>query len=243
MQKTQFTEYETILVDSENQLGTAILLVLAWIAASDGTIDEKEAKQLSEISVASKHGQSIEPLLRIARNRDIKALQLASEIISLHFQGEKARLFLEMAIGMSIADGYLLPTENYILRFLADLLSVNSSGLNSIFIGITDRSIPDPSDVSSADYWRAKGQSSDDSNQGSSGKRDRQTQAGLLGQAYSVLGLEYGASIEEIKNAYRRLAQVNHPDRFVSLGEESLAAATATFKRINEAYKYLVKYA
>jgi len=243
VQKIQFTEFEIILIDSENQLGTAILLVLVWIAASDGTIDEKEAKQLSEISVASKHSQSIEPLLRIARNSDIKALQLACEIISLHFQGEKARLFLAMAVGMSIADGYLLPTENYILRFLADLLSVNSSGLNSIFIDITGKNIPDPSDVSSANYWKAKEQSNADSNQGASGKRGGQTQTDLLGQAYSVLGLEYGANMEKIKKAYRHLAQVNHPDRFASLGEESVAAATTTFKKINEAYKYLVKYA
>ncbi|MCY3819438.1 MAG: J domain-containing protein [Gammaproteobacteria bacterium] len=61
--------------------------------------------------------------------------------------------------------------------------------------------------------------------------------------AYAVLGLEKGASKEEIRQAYRRLAQVHHPDRFSSLGEESVAAGTSTFQRINEAYAYLVRYA
>jgi DnaJ like chaperone protein len=51
------------------------------------------------------------------------------------------------------------------------------------------------------------------------------------------------ASKEEIKQSYRRLAQIHHPDRFSSLGEESVAAASQTFVRIREAYDYLVKYA
>jgi DnaJ like chaperone protein len=58
-----------------------------------------------------------------------------------------------------------------------------------------------------------------------------------------VLGLEHGASIEEVKRAYRRLAQVHHPDKFAALGKEAVAAATSTFQRIQDAYQYLVNHA
>ena len=245
MVNQNFSEFELIIIRSHNELGTAILLVLAWIAACDGTIDEKEAKKLSEISAAGKHAHEIDPLIRLAKNHDIKAIQLACEIVASHFRGEKALLFLEMAIGMSIADGYLLPTENYILRFLADLLEVDSVRLNSLFKHITGRGIPDPSDVSSSEYWRSKEESNAKSDQKSrqEEKEKSSTHSSKSTQAYAVLGLEPGASKEEVRKTFRRLAQIHHPDRFATLGAESVAAATSTFQRINEAYDYLVKHA
>lgn len=49
---------------------------------------------------------------------------------------------------------------------------------------------------------------------------------------YSVLGLSFGASKEEIKAAYRRLVKIHHPDR----GGDS-----NTFMRIQSAYEALIK--
>ena len=142
MTDQSFTEFEQLILKSNNQLGTSILLILAWIAASDGNVDKTEAKQLSEISAAAKHGISIQQLIHIAENHDLAAIHLACDIVSSHFKGEKAHLFMEMAIGMSIADGLLLPSENHILRFLADLLGLNRARLNETFINMTGREIP-----------------------------------------------------------------------------------------------------
>lgn len=244
-----FTEFEQLILKSNNQLGTSILLILAWIAGSDGNVDKSEAKQLSEISEAAKHGISIQPLIRIAENHDLTAIHLACDIVASHFKGEKAHLFMEMAIGISIADGLLLPTENHILRFLADLLGVNQAGLNETFISITGRDIPPPSDVSSARYWRDRERAREGSSQqskrsdGANSRKEPPRHSSKAIAAYATLGLEPGASKDEIKQSYRRLAQVHHPDRFSSLGEESVAAASQTFVRIREAYDYLVKYA
>lgn len=52
-------------------------------------------------------------------------------------------------------------------------------------------------------------------------------------QHYRMLGLETGASVEEIKAAYRRLAMVCHPDH--NAGSE--AEAARRFREIDEAYK------
>lgn len=56
---------------------------------------------------------------------------------------------------------------------------------------------------------------------------------------YEVLGLKEGASVEEIKKAYRELVKKYHPDRYrdnplADLAEEKL-------REINEAYDYLMK--
>ncbi|KAK6845721.1 hypothetical protein PG995_015831 [Apiospora arundinis] len=51
---------------------------------------------------------------------------------------------------------------------------------------------------------------------------------------YAELGLEPGSSINEVRNAYRRLAMARHPDR-----NPNDATATAAFQRLNEACETL----
>ena len=57
---------------------------------------------------------------------------------------------------------------------------------------------------------------------------------------YEVLGVARGASIDEIKNAYRKLANKYHPDKVNYLGDEFKELANKRFKEIQEAYQELV---
>lgn len=248
VEAARLSEFELLLARSGNPVGTSVLLLLAWIAASDGEVDAAERQQLEQIAQASEHGSEIETLIHCAQRRDPGALQLACEIVRDHFPGDKASLFLEMAIGMAIADAVLRPAENFILRFIADLLGINRVRLNAIFVETSGRPIPEPSDPSSAAYWRAQARARQQQRDaGASGSSQRQNADSRRDQkavrAYAVLGLEYGASIDEIKRAYRRLAQVHHPDKFTALGKEAVAAATSTFQRIQDAYQCLVNHA
>jgi DnaJ-like protein len=54
-----------------------------------------------------------------------------------------------------------------------------------------------------------------------------------------VLGVKHGASLEELKKAYRDLVQVWHPDRFSS-NEGLQIKAQEQLKEVNLAYEYLV---
>jgi hypothetical protein len=60
-------------------------------------------------------------------------------------------------------------------------------------------------------------------------------------QAYRLLGLAPGASLDDVKTAYRDLAQVWHPDRFPE-NERLREKAQLNLQRINEAYAVLRDY-
>jgi len=64
---------------------------------------------------------------------------------------------------------------------------------------------------------------------------------GSGGDPYTVLGLARGASVEEIKKAYRELAGKYHPDKVVHLGEEFRVLAEKRFKEIQAAYDALME--
>jgi hypothetical protein len=55
-----------------------------------------------------------------------------------------------------------------------------------------------------------------------------------------ILNVNAKASKEEIKKAYKELAKLYHPDKFVNSPPEMKEKADKAFKRINEAYQFLM---
>ena len=58
---------------------------------------------------------------------------------------------------------------------------------------------------------------------------------------YTILGIRRSASLEEIKQAFRLLANKYHPDKVEHLGDEFKALAEQRFKEIEAAYRELTK--
>lgn len=59
--------------------------------------------------------------------------------------------------------------------------------------------------------------------------------------AYKVLEIESGATDEEVKKAYRKMAAKYHPDKVNTLGEEFQKAAEEKFKGVQKAYDAIKK--
>ncbi len=58
---------------------------------------------------------------------------------------------------------------------------------------------------------------------------------------YEMLGLTRGATLSEVRKAYRDLARTHHPDRVSHLGEEYRKIAEEKFKEINEAHQMILQ--
>ena len=57
---------------------------------------------------------------------------------------------------------------------------------------------------------------------------------------HEILGVPRGASVDEIKRAYRKLAAKYHPDKVDHLGDEFKVLAEERFKEIQDAYQELM---
>ena len=55
-------------------------------------------------------------------------------------------------------------------------------------------------------------------------------------QYYSILGLEEGSSLEEVRTAYKKLVRVWHPDKHINC-----KSCKEKFNQITEAYEYIIK--
>ena len=58
---------------------------------------------------------------------------------------------------------------------------------------------------------------------------------------YTILGVNKGASQDEIKRAYHKLAKEHHPDKFVNSSESEKKYHENKMKEINDAYENLTK--
>lgn len=58
---------------------------------------------------------------------------------------------------------------------------------------------------------------------------------------YRILGIEPGATDEDVKKAYRRMAVKYHPDKVATLGEDVQKAAEEKFKAISQAYEAICR--
>ena len=79
----------------------------------------------------------------------------------------------------------------------------------------------------------------DAAGESSSGSGNQAQDSSVPWDPYKILEIERGASHDDIKQAYRKLAGKYHPDRVEHLGDEFKVLAEKRFKEIQQAYQEL----
>lgn len=258
------SELQQLISKHRNPVGPSFLVLLAWLSQCDGNIDDNERALLEEIAgTFLEKQQHVSAFFRIAQNDNVGDLTLASRNLREKLLPEHRGPIFELAIAMAMADGVFSVGENHVIRFLGDVLVRSEREMNASFQRVTGRSLPAPSDISSAKWWKENDERRKEANKRKRAREKtakQRTQSGPRGrtggaesppprapgsvarsEALKKLGLNETATAEEIKAAYKRLAKVHHPDRFHDLDEEIVKAATISFRRIREAYEFLIR--
>ncbi len=161
-------------------------------------------------------------------------------------------LAMQGALELAIGSGTLPLAQNLALRMVAEALGLETIQLGALFQERTGAALPDPWDPSEPEAWQerlqpgaVRGTGWDDAGPGPAPPPTAPKAAGdpriARIKALALLGLEEGASEEDIRKAFRRVSKVHHPDRYSELGPDAAAEATEAFRRIKDAYDFLLE--
>jgi DnaJ like chaperone protein len=237
----QQPEIRSILDRVGSEVDVCTLLVLALVMRADEGEDPEETALLNRIAESSGfEAPLVAEVVRLARRRDVPSIEYACRVLRNRLDDTEQVRFLELCIGMMTADRYVSVPEQYVLRFLADLFEVGPEELDARYESMVGQPPPQGGDPGDPDWWEGQGRGrSDGESRAEEGTGDELSSKDR--RAYAVLGLDPGASSSEIKDAYRELAQVHHPDRFEKIGDEAVTAATERFRLIQESYDHLTE--
>jgi uncharacterized tellurite resistance protein B-like protein len=130
-------------------------LLLLWMAASDGKLEETELEFVSAQFPDAAAAISNEEFIKVIRTSDIAAIEKAIRAIAAESR-EIRTGFLDMAIAMSMADKNIAVAENHVLRFYADALHLGIGILEKRYQALIGLPLPAPGDPGSTVWWEEK---------------------------------------------------------------------------------------
>jgi uncharacterized tellurite resistance protein B-like protein len=245
-----FTPFEELLLcHPHNHFALSQLMLMAWVAACDGTVSPEELARLRQMVSDSPLSDAVNEVVSIAQKGDSAPIQCACEILCSGLEGKNRLPLFNLIVNIAVADSYLRPSENAAIRFIADLLGLQPYEMDQCFRERTSQPFPPLPDLGSTQWWEARagqqGHNRRTSDSSSSQHRTPRTPPVDVERlkALAMLGLDEGATLADIKSAFRRLASVHHPDRFSAHGAHATQEATESFRRIKTAYDFLTENA
>ena len=138
-----------------------------------------------------------------------------------HRRTDLLRMFLNIQLQAAYADGILAASEERLLLHICGQLRVSRFDYERLKI-----------------QWQAQQRF-----HGRSSYTPKTPHKTSLQDAYGVLGLTSSATMAEVKKAYRRLMNQNHPDKLVAKGlpEEMMRLAKEKTQKISKAYETIQK--
>ncbi len=219
----------------KEKLAGSVKLLLLWVAASDGQLDESELEFAASRFPDTVGTMTTDHVLAVIRNADLKSIEMAIRAVAEESR-ELRTAFLDLAITMSMADRRIAITENHILRFYADALYLGIEVLEKRFQTISGAAFSQPGDPGSLLWWdqvSTEGLPEQGENDGQAGSRM------TIEQARTTLGVSLSATPQEIDSAYENLTAMFHSGRVEAMGEAAVAVARERFSRVQEAITVL----
>jgi len=212
---------------AEQQLVSAMFMVLGRLAKMDGRVTQEE------INFASKIMQRM-ALLGEKRSRAIQAYDLGKHpdselsdavVLAAKVMGRRsalAKLFLQIQCEAAYLKGNLRLKDKMLLRDVAEQLGYSKSEFLSIASATQSEHYQHQQRSSRSEFVKPQGRS-------------------FLRNAYRVLQLEPGVEDGEIRRAYLRMMSRYHPDKLASsdASEEALRQAQENAMAIRSAYEAL----
>ncbi len=202
---------------------TATFSMMGHLAKSDGVVSK------AEIAVA----ESVMQQMRLSPQQKRLAIDLFEKgkqpgfpvqavlkqlRTECNFRYNLLQMFIEILIVTALADGELQPAERQVLDAAATGVGFSREEFHRIL------------------------QRLQASRRMHSGRQEPgHTPASRLQDAYRTLGIESGASDQEVKRAYRRLMNQHHPDKLVAKGlpQEMMDLANQKTQEIKAAYELI----
>ncbi len=214
--RKRVADYEASQSESHNRFVWLLVNILVNISKIDGQVTREEISTIHRFFQYNlNYNQTkmmwVKDLIKEAITSDATLESLLEEFRST-FAYEPRLILLELVYQILYTKSDVPEEELQIARNIAGFLQIAAYDQRTIEAKYKYRSQQyQAADRSSADHY------------------------------YEVLGLEPGASMEEIKKAYRKLSMKYHPDKVRHLGDEFRTIAESKMKDINAAYEYFKK--
>lgn len=213
------SRYERSQTESHNQFVFLLVNILIRIAQADGVVTKAELAPIENFfRVHLRYNQSqmywVRDLIQDALASQASLEAMLAEFKS-QFAYEPRLILVELIYQVLYTNAQVSQQELAMVQTIADFLG----------IAVHDHHAIRSKYVGSGHGRTFPGQ----------GRSER--------QYFEILGLEPGATPEQIKSAYRKLSMQYHPDKVAHLGEEFRRVAEEKMKELNEAYQHLKKTA
>ena len=120
-----------------------IKLLLIWVAASDGKLDESEIEFVESKLPDTGDKLVLDDFLEPIAKQDLALLEESVKTVATESRARRIA-FLETAITLSLADHDFADVENHILRFYADALHLGTEILDERFQKVSGHALPEP---------------------------------------------------------------------------------------------------
>ena len=215
------TPLEKIIIKNNFRIDGCIMYLLAWLEQYS---PEPELLKVVAFSKKYKYSNDIQEIITEARHLRLSDLQLCLEIVR-DLGGAEREIVMQIICAYLQTAGDLNDDRSYIVKFLADTLKISAAQFKLYLNEISRIKVHGGTTITCEDFVPRRG---------------NYLWQGKTLNAYSVLNIDPSATAQETKQAYKRAAQEQHPDRFAPKGPVATAAALEKFKMVQAAYKHLV---